>query len=296
MKVFKEALQKYFIFLLTGALLLSLNYWLFEESLWQGFFNALAYCSITKKRLIVLVMCLSVYSGLSSLIFKKKSVSISAIYFLFLTTIVYGLAHTIVFEGKIRSIYLYQYKFKHIKIGKLYYREGWGWVDKVHYRADHYQEIKHKLDHSKEDVVEIELSDGWWAPLGFHVDVERKYRIDRLAAQKDQWAVITGVMMNFMELSEQAQEDSPWYHGNQLSAWQFDDMSSNLLACLDEGGWEQGESVYDISQLNLMWTKEGLETVQKKIKLQDVWSFTGEEGLAIKARIQRAQETWKIHQ
>ena len=266
MKLFKEALKKYFIFLAIGAVLLSIMYWLFETSLWQSFFNALAYCSISKSRLFIFLFVMTLSFSTLFYFIRSKRAYILAVYVLLITAIVYGLAHTIVFEGKVRSIYLYQYKFKHIKIEKLYYRKAWGWVDKVHYRADHYREINHKIEESKEGFVEVELFDAWRAPLGFPVKVYRKYRINRLEAQQDQWAVVAGIMMDFMEQSEQTQEDSPWYHGNQLSAWQFDDMSSNLLACLDEGGWQKGESIYDIDQLNLMWAQEGFKDCAGKNK------------------------------
>lgn len=294
MKLFKEVLQKYLLFLAGFAVLVVLGFWLLEISLWQNFFNALAYCSISKSRLIVLLGSLSVITGLVYFFLKAQRSIILSIYIVTLTMIVYGLAHTIVFEGKVRSIYLYQYKFKHIKIGKLYYRKGWGWVDKVHYRDDHYEEIKHQLDHAEDDFVEIEIADGWWAPLGFRVDVYRKYKVDVQKAKEDQWAVITGIMMDFMELSEQIQEDSPWYHGNQLSAWQFDDMSSNLLACLDKSGREQGESIKEVAELNKLWGQEGLETVQKKIKLQDVWSFIKKNELTVQSRVDEAKPAWEV--
>ena len=293
MKVFKEALLKYLLFLLGSFLVLGLSYTFFEESLWRTFFNALAYCSISKTRLFVYLSVLTISAVLAIVFLKKQRVWLSVIYVGLLTLTAYGLCHTVFLDGKLRSIYLYQYKFKHIKVGKLYYRQGWGWVDKVHYRLDHYEELLSHLEKTQEESVVLELSDAWRTPLGFEVSFERSYKVD-LTSMKDRWAVITGIMMDSMELSEKTQEGEPWYHGNQLSAWQFDDMSSNLLACLDQDSVVSTKSITDIADLNELWKQDGFLEVQRKVDLEAVWQYLADDKAGVQERVKKARSSWTI--
>ena len=105
---------------------------------------------------------------------------------------------------------------------KMYYKEGWGWVDKVHYRDDHFKEIYESIKAGKKT---IKLHDGWVTPLRFPVSFSVNYLIGEAKNEIEQWVIATAITTHFMEENERVQANSPWYHGNQLSAWQFDDVT-----------------------------------------------------------------------
>ena len=229
---------------------------------------------------------------------KKRFFSLLFLQYTFhLALIPYCMLHTVFTDGMVREIFLFEYKKMHIHKKNLYYREGWGWVDKIHYREDHFKELKHEFEKQKETAFSVEIKDGWRTPLKIRVDVYRKYEIDNVESELDQWAIITGVMMDFMELSEQTQENSPWYHGNQLSAWQFDDMSSNLLACLDKLPENKKMSFIndqlDIPNLLKTWQKEGRFQIQKKTHYEDLW-IEHPELKEFKELIDRNRKNWKL--
>ena len=119
----------------------------------------------------------------------------------------------IFFDGQIREIFLFEYKKMHIERENLTYREGWGWVDKVHYRDDHYRYLKAQVDAAKPgERIVLSLHDAWHTPLKIYVQVKRSYDVDVPDTPELRWAVVAGIMLDFMTLSEQTQADSPWYH------------------------------------------------------------------------------------
>ncbi|WDE97051.1 hypothetical protein PQO03_03660 [Lentisphaera profundi] len=172
---------------------------------------------------------------------------------------------------------LFQYKKKHISKGLMYYKENWGWVDKIHYRPDHFNEILHALEDNK---TEVTLNDGWITPLRFPVTYKCTYTFTAAPTALEQWAQATAMSTHFMALNERVQEESPWYHGNQLSAWQFDDLSSGLLACLelcpDEKLRPQGKELKDTQEILKIWSREGQVQVKIKMDLDQSWALANQ--------------------
>jgi len=169
---------------------------------------------------------------------------------------------------------LFQYKKKHIVKGLMYYKENWGWVDKIHYRPDHFKEILHALEENKNQVS---LNDGWITPLRFHVHYECTYEFEAAKTAMERWAQATAMSIHIMALNEQVQGDSPWYHGNQLSAWQFDDLSSGLLACLEQCPEESlrpmGTEIFDTDEVLKIWKKEGQNQISIKMDVDRSWEL-----------------------
>ncbi|MDD7984582.1 hypothetical protein PQO01_06425 [Lentisphaera marina] len=186
---------------------------------------------------------------------------------------------------------LFQYKKKHISKGLMYYKKDWGWVDKIHYRPDHFNEILKALEDYK---TEITLHDGWTTPLRFPVHYSCTYEFVASTTPMERWAQATAMSTHFMALNERVQEESPWYHGNQLSAWQFDDLSSGLLACLqqcpDESLRPSGLEIFNTQEVLAIWSQEGKQQVPIKMDLDQSWALVHNK--QIRPLIENAQ--WKI--
>jgi hypothetical protein len=186
---------------------------------------------------------------------------------------------------------LYEYKKRHISKGKMYYKEGWGWVDKIHYRDDHFKEIYESIKAGKKT---IKLHDGWVTPLRFPVSFSVNYLIGEAKNEIEQWAIATAITTHFMEENERVQANSPWYHGNQLSAWQFDDVSSGLLACLElypnKNLRPSGNEIKNQNDLQKLWKDQGSEWVEVKMTLEESWMLMDLSEL--KGQVEKAQ--WGI--
>jgi hypothetical protein len=100
--------------------------------------------------------------------------------------------------------------------------------------------------------------------------------------------------LHFMALNERVQEESPWYHGNQLSAWQFDDLSSGLLACLEQSPkvnfHPNGKHIIERKKVLDIWQIEGREQILIKMDIEESWNLVHNK--EIRPLIDRAQ--WKI--
>ena len=208
-----------------------------------------------------------------------------------------SMALCVFMDGQIRNDFLFAYKKRHIIKEKMYYQENWGWVDTVHYRPDHYDHLM-KAVNSAQETGEAEIVDGWITPLQIKVGFSAKYQFKKPETEIEKWALVTGMMMNFMRLNETVQEESPWYHGNQLSAWQFDDMSSCLLCCLDRFPGDKqvtGEETKNINQLLLKWEETGESIVGLKMKEDESWNLL-EEGKRNKLRalVDAQAKNWSV--
>ena len=179
-------------------------------------------------------------------------------------------------KGQIRNDFLYSYKKRHIIKQNMYYLENWGWVDKIHYRPDHYK-IVHEALMKADKIGTVRLEDGWVTPLQIPVHFSATYKFEKSSDELKNWAMTTGIMMHFMRLNETVQEDSPWYHGNQLSAWQFDDMSSCLLCCLDRlpenETISRGLEKHKQDKLMELWEIEGENLVRQQVREQQSWDM-----------------------
>ena len=175
----------------------------------------------------------------------------------------------------VRDELLFEYKKRHIAKELMYYREGWGWVDKIHYRQDHFKEVYEAIE---SDQGSIHLADGWYTPLRMHVRFSVTYGFEKPATELQRWALATAITTHFMEQNERVQGGSPWYHGNQLSAWQFDDVSSGLLACLDLCPKIElrpaGQNVTDQLELQKTWQDTGMPLVGLKMDLDESWNLS----------------------
>ena len=178
--------------------------------------------------------------------------------------------------GQIRNDFLYAYKKRHIIKQKMYYVQDWGWVDYTHYRPEHFEIVKKAIDKTSGKGTTI-IHDGWTTPLRIRVDFHVKYTFTKQNDPMKDWAIATGMMMHFMRANEEVQEGSPWYHGNQLSAWQFDDMSSCLLCCLDhlpnKQFFSREKGVHESEKLLEIWEKTGEELVGVKMQEDNSWAL-----------------------
>ena len=191
----------------------------------------------------------------------------------------------------VKNRMLYEYKKRHIAKEKMYYKEGWGWVDKIHYRDDHFLEVYEAI---KKGDKQIKLHDGWITPLRFPVHFSVIYEFGATDSELDQWAIATAITTHFMEENERVQGNSPWYHGNQLSAWQFDDVSSGLLACLELCPNKQlrpsGKNIKNQNELQSQWKGEGRKWVKVKMTLEESWKLNK----AKKLKNLVANAKWKV--
>jgi len=176
-------------------------------------------------------------------------------------------------DSYIRRDFLFAYKKMHIAHGDIYWRDGWGWVDKTHYRPDQFEEVYAAIDKAGSGkVARVTLHEGWKAPLGFKVSFSPSYEIQVPASAEERWAVTTGILLHTMEVSERMQGASPWYHGNQLSACQFEDIASSLRCCLDQIPTVEKGKDWTVASNNLMrWDEEGRRLVILKVSSEDVW-------------------------
>lgn len=198
-------------------------------------------------------------------------------------------------DGPIRQDFLYVYKKRHILKEKMTYREGWGWVDDIHYRPDHYEHISQALNIGESKV---EISDGWITPLKIQVSFRCEYDISKSENELENWAIKTGIMLDFMKANETVQEESPWYHANQLSAWQFDDMSSALLCCLDRlpDGHEIifGRTIKDKDALLEKWIAVGEKLIRIKVKEEESWMMLqDEQAKELKNLVEKMKSNWR---
>jgi hypothetical protein len=191
----------------------------------------------------------------------------------------------------VRDELLFEYKKRHIAKGLMYYRDNWGWVDKIHYRQDHFKEVYEAIDAGQKS---IQLSDGWNTPLRFPVRFSASYAFETPKDDLRKWALASAITCNFMEKNEKVQAGSPWYHGNQLSAWQFDDVSSGLLACLDlcpKTEWRiVGADVTAAADLQSLWAASGADLVGLKMDLKESWKLAGVK----EAKVLMDSAQWKI--
>ncbi|MCM8534347.1 MAG: CPBP family intramembrane metalloprotease [Lentisphaeraceae bacterium] len=187
------------------------------------------------------------------------------------------MAACVFMDGSIRDDFLFEYKKRHILKGKMYYQSGWGWVDKVHYRPDHFEHFMKALESGGEKV---EMTESWVTPLKIPVSFTCAYEMVRADNELENWAIVTGMMLDFMRMNETVQLESPWYHGNQLSAWQFDDMSSALFCSLQYLPKDKrlvfGEEVFDQEKLMAIWVEEGESLITQKVKEEESWALLDE--------------------
>jgi hypothetical protein len=198
-------------------------------------------------------------------------------------------------DGPIRNDFLFAYKKRHIIKQKMHYQKKWGWVDTIHYRPDHFEHLQGALRKGEKSVS---ISDGWVTPLKIAVSFSCDYQIKQSENALENWAIITGMMLDFMYCNESVQEGSPWYHGNQLSAWQFDDMSSALLCCLDrlpqENALDLGEKVYTEQALMKLWNEQGENLVGLKVKEEECWAMLSESGrLSLYELVKKMKSNWR---
>ena len=142
------------------------------------------------------------------------------------------------------------------------------------------------------------MSDGWVTPIKIRVTFTCNYEIQKGDNALEDWAIVTGMMLDFMRANEVVQQDSPWYHGNQLSAWQFDDMSSALLCSLDrlpdEYRVEFGKTVTDQNELLDIWEEQGEAMIKLKVKETESWQMLqSPKAKELLELVKKMQSNWR---
>ena len=175
----------------------------------------------------------------------------------------------LVTPGAARDQVLYEYKKSRIEDGALSYVEGWGWRDRYHNHEGMYEAAHEWAARGQEGEVltiyaRINGVTGQWAP------VKKRYVLT--AAPKtpmQRWAAACTVVLDYAKTYEQVQEDTWWLLGANTSAWQFDDLPSTVLTCIEVAEF-QGTSeprrieTFDKQILLERWEREGLELVQRQ--------------------------------
>jgi len=211
----------------------------------------------------------------------------------------FSMATCVFVDGQVRNDFLFAYKKRHILKQKMYYQENWGWVDDVHYRPDHFEHFIEALNAAKGEG-EVTIEDGWVTPLRIRVNFSVKYKFTVPDSEVEKWAMVTGMMLDYMRFNESVQEESPWYHGNQLSAWQFDDMSSSLLCCLDRFPGDkpvQGKVTRSTEELLKIWEKTGEGVVGLKMKEDESWNLlTDSKRGKLRALVEAQKKNWSVVQ
>lgn len=104
---------------------------------------------------------------------------------------------------------------------------GWGFVDVSHIHPGIFHVARAQLESSSQPIrVQTEIID---LRGEIHV-IERTYRLR--ASPAPRWAIACAIALDIGLEAERAQANTPWWMGFAPSAYQFDDMPSNVLGCL----------------------------------------------------------------
>jgi len=167
--------------------------------------------------------------------------------------------------GDARDAALFAYKADRIEQGVLVYAPGWGWVDRTHLPHDQLDQATAWARGRPGDrlVLDATLVDA----LGGRTPLAHTYALPATARDAHQaWSLACAVVLDFHHRHEQAQADRPWWTGNTLSAYQFDDLPSVLRACLDrEPGANPAALLTDVPALRERWRQEGYDRVRQPI-------------------------------
>ena len=174
-----------------------------------------------------------------------------------------------VMPGAARDQVLYEYKKSRIEDGALSYVEGWGWRDRYHNHGGAYEVAHEWATRGKEGEVltlyaRMNGVTGQWAP------VKKRYVLTSTPRTPMQrWATACTVVLDYARTYEQAQEDAWWLLGASTSAWQFDDLPSTVLTCLEVAefnGTSEPRRIetFDRDVLLARWKKEGLDAVRRE--------------------------------
>ena len=172
-------------------------------------------------------------------------------------------------DGEARHDYLFAYKLRNIREGNLYYRQGWGWVDDSHCHAERLEHVLNAMAQAPDaDAVTVTVDESFVIITGERLPVVRRYVIDGVAELDagQRWAVAAGICIDYSLANERAQAAVPAWMCAQMSAWQFDDIPSTVLTCLDRAPGAAGEEpvcVRHIPTLEQRWVAEGDACVRR---------------------------------
>lgn len=203
------------------------------------------------------------------------------------------------FEGEARYQYLWAYKQKNIMDGTLYYREGWGWVDNSHYHDKRLTMLLEKMDAAKtNEPLKITINEPFVTVIRRWLPVERIYLIPEPPGPNpiDRWALACSISLDFSKQNEEAQSTVPSWLCSDMSAWQFDDLASTLLTCLDRApdAEEAGRQIRGIPELLKRWEAEGDGLVRgayREVRLPENASARQRQQLK---RIQESRKLWRF--
>lgn len=171
--------------------------------------------------------------------------------------------------GDARDQLLYEYKKSRIEEGALSYVEGWGWRDRYHNHDGYYEKAHHwAKDGARGDVLTLRATVK--SPTGWDTPVKRTYVLTSLPKTPMQrWATACTVVLDFAKTYEHAQEDAFFWTGATISAWQFDDLPSTVLTCIEVAefnGTSEPRRVetFDRAALLERWEREGVEAVRRQ--------------------------------
>lgn len=142
-----------------------------------------------------------------------------------------------------RAAIIRRLKVESIARGTTRYVPAWGFVDVTHIHPGIYRAALAQLEQDGSEVrVQTEIID---LTGDIHV-IARAYR--PLAGEAPRWALACAIALDIGLEAERAQARAPWWMGFAPSAYQFDDMPSNVLGCLGAAGRvSPRSSAYDTS-------------------------------------------------
>lgn len=142
-----------------------------------------------------------------------------------------------------RAAIIRRLKVESIVRGTTRYVPGWGFVDVSHIHPGIYRVALAQLEATAPEVrVQTEIID----LTGDIYVIERVYR--PLANDTPRWALACAIALDIGLEAERAQAQAPWWMGFGPSAYQFDDLPSNVLGCLAAAGRVSPRSIaYDTS-------------------------------------------------
>lgn len=131
---------------------------------------------------------------------------------------------------------LFRYKSSQIKKGVIYFDSKWGWIDQVHYQVcrNRLKLLENQLSSSRENPIIVHLEGQSQTAYGTWFKTQCFYRVSTNLLTSDSIKIVAAVIALDMAVEEEKEQElAPFVTGLSLSAWQFDDIPSALLACLD---------------------------------------------------------------
>lgn len=187
--------------------------------------------------------------------------------------------------------FLVEYKRSEILAGKVFYRQGWGWVDRTHYDQGSWDTIGEWLETHPQQP--LKLYGGFGTAPGPLLRFSREYRLLETLNPGDLWAIRSGILLDIQDTAETLQGQTPWVFANRISAYSTDDLRSALLLALDHR-LEPAVQIEDRDRLLQLWGEESTEpAATRRVRLQDLPQFLSPPQSEAYAEIEAARRLWQ---